>query len=297
MDQETLLIEIYCKIDALLKQDKFVIALHRSGKKPVFTDCELIALSIFQEFTGIHKEDDYWTYCTNHFQSDFPLLCDKSQYNRRRKNLTKIINMIRIELLKELPLEIKTIIFDTLPVPVTAYTKGTKTKQFNDADFGYCSSKNLRYFGYKTALAISDSGIPIDFELGSASPNDIEYAKSMLYEYFDINVIADKALSGYQFKDNILETRRIVVISPDKSNAKRRSPAWHKILIQKVRNRVETVISQLTNLFSFERTWAKSQIGTFTRLVNKLTAYTFGLLINFKYGFDFNKLDHLTGLI
>lgn len=297
MDQETLLIEIYCKVYALLKQDQFVSALHRSGRKPDFSDCELVTLSINQEFSGIHKEDDYWKYCNNHLIKDFPDLCDKSQYNRRRKNLAQIINMIRIELLKELPLNPKALIFDTLPVPVATYTKGSKTKQFNDAGFGYCSSKKLKYFGYKVALAVTESGIPVDFEFGSASPHDIEYAKSMLYEYQNVRVTSDKALSGYKFKDQIMSKRNVLIVSPDKANAKRKSPKWHKVLIRTTRNRVETVISQLTNLFSFERTWAKSQLGTFTRLINKLTAYVFGLFINHKYGFDFNKIDHLTGLI
>jgi hypothetical protein len=296
MDKETLLIEIYCKISALLKQDKFVNVLKRPGVKPRFTDVELITLSVFQEFTSFYKEDDYWQYCKVHLIKDFPELCDRTQYNRRRKNLVNIINMIRCELLKELPSNSKTLIFDTLPVPVCTYTKGSKTKRFDGADFGYCSSKNMKYFGYKTALAVTDNGIPVDFEFGSAAPHDIEYAKSMLYQYQGINVIADKALSGYKFKDNLINERDIQIISPDKSNARYKNPPWHKILIRKVRNRIETVIGQLANLFSFERTWAKSQIGTFTRLVNKLLAFTFGLYINYKYNFDFNKLDHLMNL-
>lgn len=297
MDQETLLIEIYCKVDALLKQDTFVNALHRSGRKPVFSDTELITVSVFQEFTSFHKEDDYWNYCTAHLMSYFPDLCDRTQYNRRRKSLMNIINMIRVALLKSIPINTRTIIFDTLPVPVATYTKAPRTKRFEDANNGYCSSKEMRYFGYKTALSVTDSGIPLDFILGPASPHDLEYAKSMLYEYRDINVVADKALDGYKFKDDLLRDRQIVVITPDKSNARRRSPAWHKRLLRSTRNRIETVISQLTNLFSFERTWAKSQLGTFTRLSNKLLAYTFGLYINHKYGFEFNKLDHLMNLI
>jgi len=51
--------------------------------------CEPAQSGITPGVTGIHDEDDYWSYIRKEFSSYFPgQLIDRTQYNRRKKNLS-----------------------------------------------------------------------------------------------------------------------------------------------------------------------------------------------------------------
>jgi hypothetical protein len=96
MTKELLLISLYCMVDDLLSQPFFACQLVRSGRKPKLPDVSLLTLALFQEFSGIHKEDDYWSYVRRTFDSYFPgQLVDRSQYHRRKKNLHAFVNQLR----------------------------------------------------------------------------------------------------------------------------------------------------------------------------------------------------------
>jgi len=102
MDKITFLTEMYCKVDDTLQQEPYKTVLERPGTKPVLKDSEIITLSIYQEFTSFVKEDDFWKFAKNFLKKEFPNLIDRSQYNRRKRDLWDIMNQIRVELLKDL---------------------------------------------------------------------------------------------------------------------------------------------------------------------------------------------------
>jgi hypothetical protein len=55
-----------------------------------------MSLALFQEFSGLHKEDDYWRYVRHSLDSYFPAqLVDRTQYHRRKKNLATLIGQLR----------------------------------------------------------------------------------------------------------------------------------------------------------------------------------------------------------
>ena len=101
---------------------------------------------------------------------------------------------------------------------------------------------------------------------------------------------------GETFQDDLQENRNITVLTPKKSNSKSKNNKFTKYLLRKFRNLIETVNSQLSNLFNIEKTWAKTQWGLFTRIMSKLLAYTMGLYINKKYNLEYNNLDQLMNL-
>ena len=82
MNRELLLIAIYCMVEDFCAQPEVACQLRRSGRKPKLSDVSLLSLALLQEFTGIHDEDDYWSYIRKEFSSYFPgQLIDRTQYN------------------------------------------------------------------------------------------------------------------------------------------------------------------------------------------------------------------------
>lgn len=97
MNQELLLTTCYCMVDDHLKQPALVCQLERPGRKPKLPDVALVTLAIFQEFSGIKDEDEYWQYVWREYGSCFPgQHIDRSQYHRRKKNLCELVNQLRL---------------------------------------------------------------------------------------------------------------------------------------------------------------------------------------------------------
>ena len=100
MDRELLLIALYCMVDTALAQPDLQGLLKRTGRKPKLPDVALLSLALFQEFSGIRDEDEYWQYVRREHEDCFPgQWIDRSRYNRRKKNLSQLINQIRLTLL------------------------------------------------------------------------------------------------------------------------------------------------------------------------------------------------------
>ncbi len=55
--------------------------------KPKMNDCSIIALSICTEAIGIDSENYLWSKIIKDYKADFPLLVDKSNFNKRRRRL------------------------------------------------------------------------------------------------------------------------------------------------------------------------------------------------------------------
>ena len=96
MERELLLIFIYCMVDDFCRQPQILRQLRRPGPKPKLPDEAVLSLALLQEFTGVTDEDDYWRYVRRQFGSYFPRqLVDRSQYNRRKKDLSPLDNSLR----------------------------------------------------------------------------------------------------------------------------------------------------------------------------------------------------------
>ncbi len=71
MERELLLITIYCMVDDFCQQPKITCQLQRVGHKPKLSDKAILSLALFQEFTGVVDEDDYWRYICKQFEPRF----------------------------------------------------------------------------------------------------------------------------------------------------------------------------------------------------------------------------------
>ena len=80
-----------------------------------------------------------------------------------------------------------------------------------------------------------------------------------------------------------------------RSNNKEQYPKNVRRLIFRLRRRVETVFSQLSEQLHAERVLAKSMRGLKTRLVNKILAYDLCMVINHLFGktYDIQKIKQL----
>jgi len=280
-DFEDFCLIVYAITDDLCKQlEPF---LRRPGPTPKCSDSELIALCLIGECKGWDKESDLLSNMKS-FQHLFPNLPEKSRFNRRRRNLMFIINLMRRILLQQLDLaQDRQCVIDSLPIPVVQFhlaPSSTGDWPAYGATFGKVTSKKETIFGFKLHMLITLNGVVLDFELAPANATDLAVGEELLAEHTDLTVIGDKAYIHADKAAELHRDNRISLLTLPRRNQKRQLPESTRRLFSRVRQIIETVNGQLTEQFHIETNHAHSFWGLCTRLYSKLTAHTLCIYIN-----------------
>jgi hypothetical protein len=272
----------YVLIDDLYQQLMPIIGL-KPGPSSECSDAELITLAIVGECREWNKET---TLLANWqlFPDLFPHIPERTRFNRRRRNLALVINLIRQALLKLLDVALdRQCVIDNLPIPVVSFhlvPRSTNDWQTHGAAFGKVSSKKQTIFGYKLYLLVTFNGVIVDFELAPANQDERLIAREMLGEHFDLEVLADKGLVSQPLANDLAQNQQIILRTLPKSNQKKQVTARYQHLHNHFRQIVETVNGQLAEQFRIEENYAHSFWGLVTRLYTKLTAHTFLVYLN-----------------
>lgn len=160
---ETLLTIIYVWVDEWYQEKGQYLLKGKVGRKPEFSDSEVITLVVAEDYIPYPGETQYLAYiCANHGEL-FPKLVDQSQFNRRARSLRHLIEAMRQDWLMQLGVDqADTYLMDTKPVPVVGYKRSKRHSEFQgSADYGYCVSRKLHYFGYKLVMVTTLDGIPV----------------------------------------------------------------------------------------------------------------------------------------
>ena len=255
----------------------------KPGTKPLFSDLEVVALSMTSEALSIDSENLLFSKLNTDYKNDFPNLISRRQYNDRRKSCFNLQNQIRERMAQQID-EFETVFtVDSKPYPVCKLSRKNRCKvgktSFESApDLGYCASQNMYFFGYKLHAVASISGVIHSFDLTKASVHDIHYLKNVKCSMSDCTVIGDK---GYLNKDVQLDLFTSVNISlevPMRANQINYKPQFP--LFRRFRKRIETVFSQLDDQFMLVRNYAKDINGLFSRILAKISALTVLQYIN-----------------
>jgi hypothetical protein len=281
---ETIMTFIYYLVDETYK--KYETLVKRCGPKPEFSDSEVITLSLIGQMMN-DSENAWHGYVRKNYKHLFPKLVSKSRFHRRAKDLQHLINILRLHWLERLGvlLEID-FIMDSMPVPVCKYARAGRndrwSMEFNhyaNDFYGYCSSKDEKYFGFKLHLLVTKRGIPAHFVVSTANEHDVVLAPDLLESYRQ-NILtgADKGYVGLHKRLQNAENHNVIIQS--RSNQKTQNTPEEIYFLKKYRKTVEITNSILTEQFNIQKSRAISKFGFCARITAKLTALTLAMLIN-----------------
>jgi hypothetical protein len=262
----------------------------RPGPTPAFTDSELITLTLAAELVGIAAETRFLAYLRRNHRALFPLLPERSRYNRRRRCLVEVTNRIRgvimARLWRVLAAEGHDLcVVDSVPVPVVGYHHAAGDHRWwGEADFGRVPSKKQQVDGFKLHLLISHSGLILDFTLAPANHNDGALTAQLLADKAGLTVLGDKGYINGPLQAQLATTQDLALLTPKRRNQLVQLPAALTQAINHFRQIIETVNSQLVEQFHLQRNRAKSVSGLCARVQAKLAAHTFGLYLNYLLG-------------
>jgi Transposase DDE domain len=255
----------------------------RPGPQPECSDSELLTMAIVGECREWDKETNLLGEWRN-YPHLFPLLPERSRFNRRRRNLMAAINHIRQIALSVLDVaEDRQCVIDSLPIGVVQFhlvPSSTADWAAHGATFGYCATKKQTIYGYRLQLLITLGGTILDFELTSANADDRDSARDLLFDKHDLTVIGDKGFVSAPLATELLEHANVRLLTLTRRNQHQQVSPQVRRLINQVRQIVETVNGQLTEQFQIETNHAHSFWGLCARLYTKLTAHTLCISLN-----------------
>ncbi len=253
---------------------------HASDAK--LSDSEIITIAICGELVGVDSERAWYSFMKRNYRHLFPNFCSRSRFNRTRRALLRTTELLRQKLLCVFPaLGNDFCIVDSFPLPVCKFGRARYCHAFrgHGADYGKCPSKKETYFGYKVHALTTLEGYVCAFEITPASTDDREGLRDLVHGRSGLVVLGDKGYVGETLAQD-MERQGVRLLALKRSNSRSNWTKPARQLIFKLRRRIETVFSQLSEQLNAERVFAKSFQGLCTRLTNKILAYNLCLALN-----------------
>jgi hypothetical protein len=253
------------------------------------SESELIAMAVVGECRGWTQETTLLR-CWREYRHLFPVVPERTRFNRRRRDLAQAINAIRQAVLAILDVaQDRQCAIDSLPVPVLAFhlvpsAAGAGGWRAEGADFGKVPTKKQTIFGYKLHLLVTLGGVVRDFALAPASASDVAAGAELLREQGDLSVVGDKAYISAPLADELRAERAVALLTVPRRNQHRQVPAAVARLLNGARQIIETVNDQLTEQFGIDRHHAHTFRGLCARLYTKLAAHTLCVYLDRQLG-------------
>jgi len=280
---------VYVVVDEWYQAYGIKLLEGKVGKKPSFSDSEVLTLLLLMDFLPFPGETQFLGFIRANYLSLFPKLVDQSQFNRRGRSLRMMLEALRRYWAEELALTIhQTYLMDTKPVPVVGYKRNKGRSDFaNSATYGYCASRNLHYFGYKLVSLTTLDGVPVVCELVPAHTDERLAAEAVLAHVHNSDILCDKGFIGSEWQHEQYDCRGNRIWTPKRMNQhQQNSPAFDQWLNAK-RERFEGLFNEVQNSGrNLERLLRKTVLGLTTHVIAKMTSHLLKRILRLNFGID-----------
>ena len=258
--------------------------LRQRGPDPDFSDSEVITVSLLIETFFNGKEELGLAFVCQYHLDLFPHLLDNSQFNRRRRQLTGVMEWMRQRVTNLLiPSEDRVRVMDSAPIPVCTYTRSGECATISGPEYAsVMTSKRAKLYGFRFYATASTDQVIDQWMLAPAAPNEGKLMPEFLEACRDLFIVADNGFHTPTEIEWLQETRNIQVLALRRSNDKKRLPASMRRLLNRLRRRIETVFSVMTTAFNLETPGARSLGGLLCRVTTTVLAYNLSFLTNFE---------------
>jgi hypothetical protein len=256
-----------------------------------------MTMTIIADCRGHDKETEMLSFWSE-YPDLVPILPSQSRFNRRRRTLMPVSNLIRRSILDGLDIAPDaSCVSDRLPVPVVSFHLVPQSHgdwAEHGAAFGKVPSKKQTISGDKLQLVVTLGGVIRDFVVAPANASDVAVGEEVLEGHTELDVFGEKASISAAVATRLAEEQGVRLWSLPRSNQRGQVPPAVRQTINRVRQIVETVNGQLTEQFTIERNHAHRFWGLWTRLMTKLAAHTLCLYLNRLMGkAEFLQIKHL----
>jgi hypothetical protein len=237
---------LYCIVDDLLKAIG-----HEDDRRCELTDAEVITTALVAAFNfGGNVERSRWFLQETGL---VPRMLSRSRLNRRLHRVAGLVNALFHQLgaaLKELSPSTRYLL-DSFPVAVCDNMRISRCRLAKGEEFrGYIASKRRYFYGVRVQVVTTEEGVPVELAFLPGAASDVRGLGVLpLCLPRGSQLFMDSGYTDYAAEDAARETDGVEFAPSRKSNSKRGDDVWRGYYKQLMRKRIETVFSQITNLF------------------------------------------------
>lgn len=286
MPTETFLTTLYTIVDDWYQAHAPRLLAGKVGQKPVFSDSEVITLSLAQHWLAISEERDFLRFIHNNFLFLFPRLISQGQFNRRARNLCWLTNAMRQHLVEQMGIASAPCqLIDGTPVKVRHWRRfGKGHLLLPEAALGYCASKKETYYGFRLLALTTLDGIIVAWDLFAANTDERECAQDLLDNCHRLSVLGDKGFLDQKRQALLEEDQGLLLLTPKRKNQKEQSAVGWDGLMNRARRVIETTFAQAKGTFGLEKPGARTVWGILSRVIAKITGLTLAAKHNREQG-------------
>ncbi len=280
MDLSTFIVAVFCLVDDRLNGKR----IRQRGPTPKLSDSEVLAIEIVGEFLGIDTDKGIHSFFRRHYAEWFPTLCEvhRTTFARQAANLWKVKEHLWQELLALAPHDPTFAICDSLPLPACLFARAYRCKRFRgEASFGKDTLLRQTFYGFRVHVRISWPGVITRFSVAPADAHELSVVPELLERSWGV-VVADRNYWSPPLREQ-LAGRGVELAAPYRTKKHDPNPQ-RSAFLSRLRYRIDTVFSQLTERYSMKRVWARDLWHLSGRLLRKVLSHTVTFLLNHQMG-------------
>jgi hypothetical protein len=253
----------------------------------------VIALGLFAETQGIDSESYLFSLMSSF--SSFKNQIERSRYNRRRRYLQKLVEELRLSLVRQMVGNENVFLIDSMPLEICKFSRAKRLRICKEnygtaPSFGGCVAQLKTYFGYKLHSVSTLSGVITHFAITKASVADIHFLRQIKPYYPGCLLLGDRGYLSNPLQQELFEEHKILLNTPMRRNQINYS--LQPPVFRKARKRIETIFSQLHGQFNAQINYAKTFQGFMTRIHAKITALTLSQFVNLEFNKPMNHIKY-----
>ena len=281
MDLSTFIVAVFCLIDDRIAD---LGRLRARGPAPTLCDSEVITIEVVDEFLGLDEDRELFAYFRRHYAHFFPNLryVHRTTFSRQAANLWKAKELLWQELLAETPHDPTFAICDSFPLPVCLFARAYRCKRFKgEAAFGKDTLLRHTFYGFRVHVRVCWPGVITRISVAPANTHELSVVPELVEHSWGV-VVGDRNYWSPPVREE-LAGRGVELLAPYSS--KKRDPRPERsAFLSRLRYRIDTVFSQLTERYSVKRVWARDLWHLASRLLRKVLSHTVAFLLNYLLG-------------
>ena len=259
MDLSTFVISVFCLIDDRIEDRR----LRARGPLPKLSDSEVLTIEIVGEFLGLDTDEAIFRYFREHYGEWFPTLREvhRTTFARQAANLWKVKERLWQELLTLTPHDPNFAICDSTPLPACLFARAYRCQRFRgEAAFGKDTLLKQIFYGFRVHVRICWPGVITRFSIAPANAHELSVVPEIVEGTRGV-VIGDRNYHSPKTKEELLGVMGVELLAPYSSRKRDPTPK-RSAFLSRLRYRIDTVFSQLTERYSVKRVWARAICGT-----------------------------------
>lgn len=240
-----------------------------NNKKPEFTDAEVIAIALMQNyFRTPTLKRAFLLVCANDPKA-FPLCPSYKQWVTRLNRLCTQLGIMLCELAQSFAKAGVLYLLDSQPIPVCHPVRHWRVLLLRQAGAYFGKTSKGWFFGFKLHLLVTEDGLIISAILTPGNFDDRDAATALIEMVESGSVcLGDRGYRRPLLQDELFEEDGVLLMTRADAGKE------HQALLCSVRERVETVFSQLWARFD-NRVYSRSWEGLWTATLLKMLDYSF----------------------